>query len=249
MLQELLTILPREPGTLALAIALIGTAIGAALCAAGARFSRPLITLITVLLGATLGMSLPRWMDLSISGAGPAVGGAIVLGLTGWVLHRFWIGVGLGLVLSSWTTLIVWVCWRNGQTLHWPAVNAGTTLPMFLMDLWHALPRDVARLLPAVTITAMVSGVAASILWDRPIVVLMWSAVGATMLAIMGTAAIDYGKPELLKQIDIRPWLQVLVFVLLIGVSMLVQYKVAPVQDSDNSNKKNGKKQPAEGAD
>lgn len=252
MLQELLELLPHEPGTLALAVAVAGTIVGAGLCAVGARFSRPLVSLVLVVLGAALGMALPRWLDWSISGAGPAVGGAVLLGVSGWVLHRMWVGVGLGGVLSCWAVLALWIWMRNGHVLEWPEIGASTTLPSFLGELWHSLPPEVARLLPYTVATAMVSGLAAAILWDHPIVILTWSAVGTTLLAIMGIATIEYGRPSWIEAVDVRSWVQVLALLAVLGLSILVQWKVAPASGGPGSSvdgKKQGKKEPAEEMD
>jgi hypothetical protein len=247
MLQELVDLLPNEPGTLALSIALIGTAAGAGLCAVGARYSKPILTLVTVLLGAAIGMHLPQWFGWTVSGAGPAVGGAVVLGLSGWLLHRFWIGIGLGLVMSCWSALAVWTWMRNGHSFDWPKVEASTSVVAFLSALWHSLPTDVAKLLPYAAVVSMVSGVAMAILWDRPIVILMWSAAGTTLLAIMGVAAIDYGRPDWIKNMNVQPWIQICVLLVTLGISMTIQWKATPVPEG--SGDKRGKKTPSEGAD
>ena len=86
-----------------------GAVVGAVLWLAGARFSRTLVGLVTVSLGAFLGMEMPRYFGWGVSGAGPAVGMALILGLSGYIMHRFWIGVGLGTVLAAWAFLATWV--------------------------------------------------------------------------------------------------------------------------------------------
>src|SRR4029453_5362604 len=98
MVQELLNLLPQDVGRLGLVIAIVGSMIGLGMWLIGSRFSRPIVTLLTVLLGASIGMHLPKWFGWQISGAGPAVGAALVLGVTGYVLHGMWVGIGLGTV-------------------------------------------------------------------------------------------------------------------------------------------------------
>src|SRR5262245_56130142 len=109
MLLDLLQLLPTDPGGPVLLTTMIGTVVGAALWLLGAKISRPLVTLLTVLGGAMIGMHLPQWFGWQISGAGPAVGGAVVLGVSGYVLHRMWVGIGLGSVLALWAAMGTWL--------------------------------------------------------------------------------------------------------------------------------------------
>src|SRR5206468_9593604 len=82
-------------GRYALLAALVGSAAGFVLWLAGSRFSRSLVTLLAVTVGAVLGMHLPGWFDWPIEGMGLAVGGAMVLGLSGFLLHNTWVGLSL----------------------------------------------------------------------------------------------------------------------------------------------------------
>src|SRR5215218_9169883 len=109
MVQQLLPLLPKEIGQAALIAALVGTFIGVGLWLAGARFSRPLITLVTVSLGAVIGRALPGWMNWNVNSMAASVGGAVVLGMSGYVMHRVWVGLGLGLLLACWAALGTWV--------------------------------------------------------------------------------------------------------------------------------------------
>src|SRR5436190_19875812 len=102
MLQELLPLMPSQAGPAALTVAIIGMIAGAVLWLAGSRFSRSLITLSAVSLGAALGTHLPRWAGWSLDGMAPGIVGAIVLGVSAFLFHRFWVGIGLGLVLACW---------------------------------------------------------------------------------------------------------------------------------------------------
>src|SRR5476651_527400 len=109
MLQLLIQWMPDQVGAAALTIALAGAAAGAVLWLSGARFSRTLVGLAAVAVGAVVGMELPRRLGWTISGAGPAVGLALMCGLMGYLFHRLWIGIGLGTVLAGWAFLATWV--------------------------------------------------------------------------------------------------------------------------------------------
>src|SRR5687767_3479401 len=180
MLLDLLQLLPEQPGDGALIIAMIGAAFGLALWIAGVKVSRPLVTLVTVLLGATIGMQLPRYFGWSISGAGPAVGAAAVLGVSGFILHRMWVGIGLGLVLALWCALGMWLTMRDGQTWSWPDWTESTTICTYASEIWADVPRMIARYLPYVAIVMLVSGIASCIIWPKLTTVASWSAIGMT---------------------------------------------------------------------
>ena len=146
MLQALLPLMPGDAGFVAMAMDLAGMFIGAVLWLTGARFSRSLVTLSAVSMGAIIGMQLPEWMGWDVSGMGPAVGGAMVFGLSGFLLHRMWIGLALGTVLSMWALLILWAVTAQGQTWERPPVDESTTIATYAPELWQALPMDFTRL-------------------------------------------------------------------------------------------------------
>lgn len=241
MVHEMLQLLPDDPGTSGLMIALTGSLIGAAIWLLGARFSRPIVTLLTVLLGAAIGQNLPEWLGWTISGAGPAVVLSLVLGVTGYVMHGMWVGIGLGTVLSGWAALACWIGFKGAATWSWPAVEAEATLASYASAVWQALPPDVARVLPYGCATAMISGLAMAILWPRFSLLLGWSCAGATLLAGMGLAAVDYGQPEWLTQIPPETWIQTSVLGGLVTLGMLIQWKLAPTPVVSKAAKKDQK--------
>jgi hypothetical protein len=241
MVQELLNLLPADVGRLGLVIAIVGSMIGEGMWLIGSRFSRPIVTLLTVLLGASIGMHLPKWFGWQISGAGPAVGAAVVLGVTGYVLHGMWVGVGLGIVMSSWTALACWILLRNGAAWHWPIIGPETTLDGFFKELWLGLPPDVTRILPYACATAMITGLAVTIIWPKVSLVLVWSMAGVTLLVCMGVAAIQIGQPAWLAKIPQPMWAQAALVLLLVMFGSLIQWKIAPNPVAAKSSKKKRK--------
>jgi hypothetical protein len=241
MVQELLNLLPPDVGTLGLIIAIVGSMIGVGMWLTGSRFSRPIITLLTVLLGASVGMHLPKWFGWQISGAGPAVGGALVLGVTGYVLHGMWVGVGLGTVMASWAALGCWIMLRNGAAWSWPAVGPETTADGFLRELWLSLPPDVTRILPYACATAMISGLAVTIIWPKASLVLGWSMAGVTLLTCMGVAALQMGQPQWLGKIPQPMWAQASLVLMLVMLGSLIQWKLSPKPVVAKSSRKKRK--------
>lgn len=223
MVQQFLEILPRQVPQWVSMTLLVAVGVGALLWVAGARFGRFLTTLLTVGLGAALGMHLPGWFGWNIHGAGPAVGAAVVLGVTGFVLHGMWAGILLGLVLALWATFITWVCARGADPLAWPALTDETTLVSFLTELWNSLPKTMQRMTPFWAAAGLVSGVACSILWTRVTSRLAWSAAGVTMLVGSGLASIRFVRPQWLERGLPQTWVQAAVIVAAVLVGVLVQ--------------------------
>lgn len=228
MVEELVNFLPAEPGTMGLIIAIVGSLVGVGIWLLGSRFSRPMITLLTVLLGAFVGMQMPRWFGWQISGAGPAVGAALVLGVTGYVLHGMWVGIGLGTVLASWAALACWMSFRSGASWTWPAMTEGMGLAEFTQAVWNGLPPDVARILPYASATAMMTGLGLAIIWPRVSLILGWSMAGVTLLTGMGVAALDFGRPEWLSRLPSPMWAQGTLVMLMVALGSIIQWKLGP---------------------
>jgi hypothetical protein len=241
MVQELINLLPPDPGSVGLAIAIIGSIIGAGIWLLGARYSRTIITLLTVLVGAAVGVNLPRWFGWEISGAGPAVGAALLLGVTGYALHGMWVGIGLGTVLSSWATLACWIAFRNGAAWSWPPIEGDTTAASYLSAVWQGLPADVTRILPYACATAMVSGIAMAIIWPKVSLVVGWSMAGATLLAGMGLAAVNFGQPQWLGRVPSPLWAQMTLLTCMVMIGSLVQWKLGPKPAASKASKKKPK--------
>jgi hypothetical protein len=225
MLQLLIQWLPSQVGSAALAIALAGAAAGAVLWLSGARFSRTLVGLVAVAIGAGVGMELPRWIGWTISGAGPAVGLALIAGLAGFIFHRLWIGVGLGIVLAGWAFLANWVLLKAPATFDWPAASGSGTLTEYAQQLWQSLPVNVAHELPLACGVAMVIGLITTIFWPRLAIATAWSAAGASLLTGLGSAAMQFGRPQWLSLLPQQLGSQLLALSVLVAVGVAAQWK------------------------
>jgi len=227
MLQLLIQWIPSEVGAAALTIAVAGAGVGAVLWLSGARFSRTLIGLVAVAVGAVLGLELPRHMGWTISGSGPAVGLALVFGVGGFIFHRLWIGVGLGLVLAGWAFLAIWVLLKAPATFDWPNATAGASADDYLSQLWRSLPANVAQLLPIASAGAMGIGLITTIFWPRLAVATAWSAAGASLLTGLGSAAMRLGRPQWLRLMPQQLSSQLLGLAVLVLVGIAAQWKTA----------------------
>jgi hypothetical protein len=230
MVQELLSLLPKEVGTLALVLAMAGTLAGAGLWLAGARFSRSLITLVLVSAGGWIGLFLPQWMGWSIDGWAPAILLAIVLGASGFVLHRFWVGVGLGLVLAGWAAVIVWMICKGNAVWTLPKYRMGTTATGYAKDLWQSLPADVVKFLPFAAGMALVSGLAGALVWPRIGVVVLYSVVGVSMVVGLGLCVMSFERPQWIGMLPAKGSLQVMLVMAMVAFGALLQWQIAPVK-------------------
>lgn len=233
MLLDLIKLLPQDVDHGTVALAVIGAVLGVGFWIAGVKFSRPLVTLVTVLGGAGIGMQMPRWFGWNVSGAGPAVGAAVVLGVSGFILHRMWIGLSLGLLLATWATLAIWLVMHGKTDWTWPAIDQSQPTCEYLKTLWQNVPSEVARLIPWAAGIAMIGALAAVILWPRLVTAVHWSALGLTLMTGLSLLTISHS--------DHRDWLEkvppralaqigILFGMLLMGVA--VQWKLSSSRGS-----------------
>ena len=228
MVQKFLLLLPHEAGPRALGVALAVGAVGAVLWLAGARFSRSLIALLAVAAGALLGILLPRWLGWSINGMATTVGGAIFFGILGYGGHRAWVAAALGVVLAVWAGLATWAICPGSREWTWPAFASLAALPEYLMELWRALPADVAKFLPYAAGTALLSGVCIAALWPRLGIVLLYSSLGTMMLLGTGLFAAEVRYTRWLSMIPAATWVQVITLCCLVAFGAVVQWRLAP---------------------
>ena len=228
MVQQLLPLLPHDIGRAALIAALIVTLFGAVLWLVGARFSRPMITLIGVAAGALLGRALPGWMGWNVNSMAASVGGAVVLGMSGFLLHRMWVGLGLGLLLACWAAVATWVLFSDGAPLTLPTIDATTTWKTFADTFWMSVPVKVRQILPFATSGAMLSGLLASLVWPRFGAVLLYSALGTSLLVGAGLIAIENGRPQWITIVPSQTWAQVTTLLAIVAFGAIVQWQLAP---------------------
>lgn len=228
MIQQLLGLLPGHLDTVALLIAVVGAFLGGVLWLGGSRFSRTLMTLISVSTGAFIGLQVPQWFATGLEGWATAVLGALVLGISGYALHKVWVGLGLGLVLAIWAALATFVVCGDPNGFTWPVMADGASFKTYLLDLWNALTPDARRLLPLACCAAMMSGIVASVVWQKLGVVLLYSTAGITLLLGMGAVAVNSAKREWLTMIPSQTSSQVIVLVSAVAFGAILQWRCAP---------------------
>lgn len=216
-------------GRYALLVAFAGTAVGTVLWLAGSRFSRPLVTLLAVSLGAVLGVHAPRWFGWSVDSMGVAFLGALALGLTGYLLHTTWIGLGLSLVLALWMGVAAWLTVGGGEPLRWPAVNLAADVEVILSDIWRSLPGDLPRVMPLAVAGALAGGIVITVLSPKLGRVLTYTMVGLSILVVMGVTAMRMSRPDWLVVLPRSFPTQAALLLGMVMVGVLTQWRQTPV--------------------
>lgn len=217
-----------EAGATITLILAAGALIGGALWLLGGRFSRSLITLLSVAIGAFIGLRLPGWMGLSVRGSATAVGGALILGLSGFVWHRLWIGVGLALTLMLWMSVATWSAYGVGQLSDVIAPPHAAHTTNSLPQIWQALPPEVQRAGPFFCGIALVSALGMAILWPRAAMFTLYSLLGVTMITVLGISALELARPQMLSIVPTRGSSQAAVLAGMVLFGAIVQWRLTP---------------------
>lgn len=207
----------------------------------GARFNRAFSTLAGVLIGGTIGMHVPQWAGWSISGMGPAVGGAIVTGVGGFLLHRAWIGPALGILLAvAAISATAHICgWQISSTI---AATTATSAKAEgygmhrLIDIWNSMPHGLMYTLPAIAAAALLAGLTIAMLWPGPATAMLYSLGGVSILAGL-LAACDGGVISRTHWLGGHPSTQAAIFAVMVLLGVALQWRqVRPSKTSDASS-------------
>lgn len=191
ILQRLHLLLPSawssEQGTLHwiwwLSIALAG----AMVYLLGARFSRGLVTLALVTLGAFLGKLIPPALGTHIDPAAGCIVGALVLGVLAFVFHRFLIAWSLGLLTGLCVVLGLFVHATTPAAWTWPSLSHGLSPALELCAA--QLGTDTVQRMAALGGIASLAATALAFVFPRIGLCLFWSLLG---LMLMLTSLLGY---------------------------------------------------------
>jgi hypothetical protein len=218
-------------GRYALLAAMVASSAGAILWLAGSRFSRSLVTLLAVSVGAAVGMHLPGWFGWPIEGMGLAVGGAMVLGFSGFLLHNTWVGISLSGLLAAWAGTIAWAVAGGGEAFHfqWPEIDPSAQASEVLAAIWRAMPGDLPWVMPCAVAGALVTGVTVTVFWPRLARVLAYSVAGLSLLVVAGVWAMQMSHPQWLASLPRDFPTQMGLLLLLVMVGVLIQWRLTRV--------------------
>src|SRR4051812_23890920 len=109
MLQQLIPFLP-ELATRVEAWAFVAmAALGVVLWVCGGRYTQPLMALLGVFCGGIVGRQIPSWLGWNIDTMTPTVALAVLIGISGFVLHRPWAALAFASLLALWGFFGTWI--------------------------------------------------------------------------------------------------------------------------------------------
>ena len=230
MIQTLFRFLPNDLGTFALIFAIIGAGMGVALWLCGSKYSRTLVTLMTVALGMFVGLQVPGWFGLRLDGWASALLLAIVFGVTGYACHKAWIGMGLGLVLAGWAAIGTLAICGIGSQAGQPWATP--------VDFWNSLATQSRQVIPFACAAALLSGIGASVLWPRLAAVLLYSTLGVSLLVCLGISAVLSTHKDWLRVVPDQFASQMVVLASLVAFGAILQWRVVPAKLGDDPRAK-----------
>jgi hypothetical protein len=199
MLSRLLLLLPDASQPWPWWVFLLTLLAGLAVWVAGARFSRALIVLAAVTLGAVIGKVAPQALGIRFDPMACVVAGALAFAIAAFLLHRLILASALGGLAFLWTASAVWALADKPKGFHWPTLHSAGELGSFLQGLHAQLGTDLIQQIASLAVLASISFVSLSILFPRAATTFFWSLVGVTMVVSAGVSWCHYLAPERLS--------------------------------------------------
>lgn len=180
--------------------ALAGLALGVLLWAVGGVFSRYITTLVAVAVGTSIGLRIPSWLGWQIDGMGTGVAGALLFGLSGYLLHRTWIAGWLAGILMLWSGTAVWMALGQGASLPMPQWHGN--LRDSFAALWQSLPSSLNPRLPLACAAAFAASLLTSVFCPKFSKCVAYSLTGTTLSIAMGLIVVRNTQPPWLDAIS-----------------------------------------------
>ena len=106
--------------------------------------------------------------------------------------------------------------------------------PDYIKDLFSRLPEPVRRVVPYSAASAMISGLAFTLLWPRFGRTLMGSTIGVTLVFLSGLTIISAERPESLALFPSEWQAQVALLAGFVLLGALIQWQLLPVRAESN---------------
>jgi hypothetical protein len=225
MFHHFLSFASEGAGSLWTFITVVVAAAGTVLWLAGARFSRSLVTLTTVTVGAAIGLQLPRWLGLPIGTWATAIAGALAFGVAGWGMHKTWVGAGLGVVMAFWGIAIAWIVFGPANEYAWPTPGQDAAFLDHLGIIWTSFPASFRWAGPLGFVLGVMTGAAVAWKHKKFTPMLLYSMLGVTLMIIFGISAMEAGMPTMLAIVPSQRSVQVATLVLMVAFGTAVQYR------------------------
>jgi len=202
----------------------------------GGKFSRGMLTLAMVAIGAFVGLRIPRWFGWGIDGAAVGVFGALVLGLAGYFLHRTWIAFSLATLCAIWAGIAVWIALGRPIEWSWPAFTRSGTAADLPAQIWEGFPPELRRNLPLAVGSGLAFGLLFVLLWPRLGRALLFSLLGLTFIVAIGLPGIVAHQPAWLANVppDWRTQVGILGGLVLLGT--VIQWLLIRREEPERSH-------------
>ena len=225
MSHQFLSFVPEGAGNVwAIVTAIIAFA-GSVLWLAGARFSRSLVTLSTVAIGAAIGLQLPRWLGLPIGNWTTAIAGALLFGVAGYSMHKTWVGAGLGVIMAFWGIAVAWIICGPDRNYEWPTRGVYAGFFDHLGVVWSSFPTSFRWAGPLGCVLGVAAGAGVAWKYKKFTPMLMYSMLGVTLMIIFGISAMEVGMPTMLAIVPAHRSIQLASLVLMVAFGTAVQYR------------------------
>jgi hypothetical protein len=191
---------PGPPWAPAWWVALLGLGVLVGVC--GARFSRGLLTLGLVALGAMLGKHIPVLLSLKLDPMAGTVVVAVLFGVVAFGQYRQVLAGCLGWVVGCTVALGVWVQAAHPAEFAWP--TGLTTDPLaFATELKAALGGDlVNRILAFASVSALAAS-AVGMFFPRLGALVLWTLLGVLLTLFGGLGYTAYYSPGLFEKLPL----------------------------------------------
>lgn len=224
MLEELASLFAGLDDESSLQVTMIAGSVavaGAVLWLYGNALSRGLITLALVAIGTVAGLLVPDVMEWQVQSSATAMGGAVALGVSGFMLHHLFRSALLAMAAAGWVLVIAALA--QGVDAHALVIAAQSRdIGAIGVALEQAVPamHDTAVRLAAAL--AALGGVTLSLLRPRTGGVITWVLTGGAIMLAGTTVAMLVHHPHIPLQVGGSPLLQAgLIGTLLLGGIMI----------------------------
>jgi hypothetical protein len=239
MFQELLPLLPSNATTGEVVVMALTALVGAILWIMGSRVSRTFVTLIAVGAGGALGVYLPRQLDWDVNTMATAVGGVLVLGLSAFLMHRWWMRAMFAALLAFLAALGTWLIMHGTTPLAWPYATASPR--EFCDAFWTGLPEDIRHVLPIACGAATLAAAVLMTFFGRIARILHYSLLGTTLVLAMLLWAIQVRKIEWPTFLPGRTDAQIVLVLGMVALGMVVQWQLLPMKRSEPAKSEDAK--------
>lgn len=185
MFQGIVNSLPSDPdGVIITTLVAAGIGLGALTALLGALHSRPTMAMMMFALGTILGYAWPAWLGLDVNRSISIAVTGVVLGLIGFVLHRWCVAFALGTLVTGVAIIILYD--QTSSSIAEPSEQPTATnasVQQITLEQWQNASPSFKKLVPWVALGAFVAAVIFSLAFAKLGMAALY-ALGGTLLTL-----------------------------------------------------------------